>query len=58
MKSKVAERPAETGGVAGAVVILIGKACGIDDPDTLAAMGIVVGFVPTGITWLVNKIKE
>lgn len=55
--AKTAQRPAETGGVAGALVILVGKAAGIDDPDALAAMGIVVGFIPAGITWLVNLVK-
>lgn len=55
--AKVVNRPAEVGGVSGSVVILIGKAAGIDDPDALAAMGIVVGFVPAGITWLVTLIR-
>lgn len=57
-KSKVAERPAETGGVAAATALLIGKLLGIDDPNTLVALGIVVGFIPAGITYVVEKVKE
>lgn len=57
-KNKIAERPAETGGVVGAVTLLVGKALGIDDPTTLVAIGVVVGFVPAAITWIVVKVKS
>lgn len=57
-KSKVAERPAESGGVAAATALLLGKLLGIDDPTTLTALGIVVGFVPAAITFIVVKVKE
>lgn len=53
----VARRPAEVGGVAGAVALLVGKAAGIDDPDTLLAMGVVVGFIPAAITWAVSLVS-
>ena len=36
--------------------LLVGKAAGIDDPDTLVAMGVVVGFVPAAITWAVGLV--
>lgn len=50
-------RPAETGGVAGAVGLLIGRLLGIEDPNTLVAIGMVVGFAPAAITWLVTLIR-
>lgn len=50
-------RPAETGGVAAAVALLISRLLGVDDVDTVVALGVVVGFVPAGITWLVTLIR-
>jgi hypothetical protein len=47
-------RPAETGGVAGSVALLIGRVFGIKDPDTLVAIGVIVGVLPAMITWLVT----
>lgn len=49
------ERPAETGAIAAAIALLVGKLLGVDDPDTLTALGIVVGFVPAAITWCVER---
>lgn len=57
-KNKIQQRPAETGGVAAAAVLLIGKLLGVDDPTTLTALGIVVGFIPASITFIVAKVKE
>ena len=57
MRKKVRQRPAEAGGVAGAVALLIGRVAGIDDPDVIVALGVVVGFLPAEITWLVETIK-
>ena len=54
----VQRRPAETGGVAGAVGLLIGYIAGINDAGILVAIGVVVGFVPTAITWTVNLIRN
>lgn len=50
-------RPAETGGVASAVALLIARIAGVDDIDTVTALAIVVGFVPAAVTWIVN-LKE
>lgn len=50
-------RPAETGGAAGAVALLLARVLGVDDPDTVYAIGIVVGFLPAGITWLVDTVR-
>lgn len=55
--AKTVERPAETGGVSGSVVLIVGRAAGITDPDVLVAMGVIVGFIPAGITWLVGTIR-
>lgn len=47
-------RPAETAGGAGAVVLLVGYALGVDDPGLLAAAGAVVGVIPGAVTALVH----
>jgi hypothetical protein len=48
------ERPAESGGVAGAVALLISYFAGVTDAGVVVAIGVVVGFVPAAITWAVN----
>lgn len=53
----VQSRPAETTGVAGSVALLIGRAFGIKDPDTLVAIGALVGVLPAMITWLVTTVR-
>lgn len=55
--NKVKQRPAETGGIAGAIGLLIAKAAGVEDPDTIVAIGIVVGFIPAAITFCVEAFK-
>lgn len=49
----VRTRPAEIGGVAGAVAFLICYLAGVHDAGVLASLGVVLGFVPAAITWLV-----
>lgn len=57
-KSKLeAARPAEIGGISGAVGLLIARLAGISDPDTIVAIGAVVGFIPAAITYLVSVIR-
>jgi hypothetical protein len=51
-------RPAETGAVAGAIALLIGYFAGIDDAAVLTAMGVVIGFIPAAITWLVTTFRK
>lgn len=51
-------RPAETGAVAGAIALLIGYFAGIDDAAVLTAMGVVIGFMPAAITWLVTTFRK
>lgn len=57
VRAKVAQRPAETGGIAAAVAALILKLVGVDDPDTLIYLTIIVGFVPAAITWLAVTVR-
>lgn len=56
-KHIIKRRPAESGGVGAAAALLIGKVAGIDDPDTLTAIGVLAGVLPSGITWLVTTIR-
>jgi hypothetical protein len=44
--------------VVGAATLLIGRALGVDDPDVLLAMGVIVGFVPAAVTWIVVKRRK
>lgn len=55
---KAKRRPAETGGVASYIALLIGYIAGIDDPGVLVALAGVVGFIPAAITWLVNLTRS
>jgi hypothetical protein len=51
-------RPAETTAAASSVALLICWAAGVDDPAVLAAIGIVIGFIPSAVTWLVVTIRS
>lgn len=48
-------RPAETGGVAASLALLVCRLLGVDDADTIVALGIVIGFIPAAITWVVSR---
>lgn len=50
-------RPAEAGGVAGGLALLIAHILGVNDVTTVVAIGTVIGFVPAGITWIVTLIR-
>jgi len=52
------QRPAETGGAAGAVALLASRLAGVRDPNTLTSIGAVAGFVPAAITWLVVTLRK
>jgi hypothetical protein len=54
----VASRPAETAGVASALALLIARLLGVDDADTIVALGIVIGFVPAGVTAFVVAYRK
>lgn len=51
---QVTARPAESGGVAGALALLLAHLAGVNDPATIVALGVVIGFVPAAITWAVS----
>jgi hypothetical protein len=53
----VRRRPAETGGIAGALALLVARGAGVDDPNTIVALATVIGFAPAGVTWLVELIR-
>lgn len=51
----IQRRPAEiAGGVAMAIAGLICKVIGVDDPDTIIYVAVVVAWVPAAVTWGVN----
>lgn len=50
-------RPAESGGIAGAVALLIAHLLGVNDPATIVALAVVVGFIPAAITWIVVLVR-
>jgi hypothetical protein len=54
----VKSRPAETGGVAAAVALLIARVAGVDDVGTVTAIAIVIGFIPAAVTWSVTLRKQ
>ena len=53
-----ARRPAETTAAAAAIALLICKALGVDDPDTLTALAVAIGFIPTVVTWIVELTRR
>lgn len=44
------KRPAEFAGAGAAAGVLFGRALGVTDPDTLAALGVLAGCVPAAVT--------
>jgi hypothetical protein len=51
-------RPAETGGIATAIAVLIAHLFGVDDSTIIVTLAVIVGFVPAAITWLVTLIRK
>ena len=43
--------------MAGAIALLIAWIAGVDDVGVIAAIGIVVGFIPAAVTWLVVTLR-
>jgi uncharacterized YccA/Bax inhibitor family protein len=54
----VKTRPAETGALAAALVVLIAYFSGLDDPAVIAALTVVVGALPGLITWIVTMVRS
>jgi hypothetical protein len=44
---------AESTAVASAAALLIARALGVDDVNTVTAIAIVIGFIPALVTWIV-----
>ena len=57
MKNLPTRRPAETSAVAGAIALLIAWIAGVDDVGVIAAIGVVIGFIPAAVTWLVVTLR-
>lgn len=53
-----AKHPAELGGVAGAIAVLIAHFAGITDADTIVALAVVVGFIPAAVTFTVELFRR
>ena len=49
----VQRRPAETTAIAASVALLVARAFGVDDPAVITAIAVVIGFIPTIVTWIV-----
>ena len=53
----VKTRPAEWSAAAGALALLIVSVLGVDDPAILTAIGIVIGFIPSAVTSIVEYLR-
>lgn len=51
-------RPAESGGLAGAVAVLLCAVLGVTDPTTIAAVGVVAAAAPAVITAAVVALRR
>lgn len=56
MNAKI--RPAEWSAAAAALALLIVSLLGVDDPAILTALGVVIGFIPTAVTSIVEYIRK
>ena len=53
------ERPAESAmPLTTVVAILIAKALGVQDTDTIAYLAIALSFVPAVVTWIVTLVRR
>ena len=55
--SVVTRRPAESAGLGGAVAIVAADLLGLDDPQVITALAVVVASLPAVVTWLVVTIR-
>lgn len=53
----VTKHPAESLSLAAAVAILVVHLFGVDDPDVLGALIVVVGAIPAGVTFAVGIVR-
>lgn len=48
------KRPAESTAAASAAALLIARAVGVDDVETVTAIAVLIGVIPSVVTWLVE----
>jgi hypothetical protein len=53
-RETIKTRPAETTAAASSIALLICWAAGVDDAAVLAALAVVIGFIPTLVTSIVE----
>jgi hypothetical protein len=46
----VARRPAESSSLAGALSLVVVRSVGVTDPDTIVAIGVLIGAIPSLVT--------
>lgn len=55
----VKNRPAETAmPIATVVAYLIAKLIGVEDPETIFYIALVISFVPAAVTWMVELVRK
>jgi hypothetical protein len=52
------KRPTETLTAVGALAVVLARVFGVDNDNTMTALTVLIGFLPAGITWLVNLISS
>ena len=57
-KNVIARRPAESTALGAAAALLIGKLAGLDDPETITALAIVIAALPTVVTYFVSNAQR
>lgn len=57
-KKTASRRPAETTAALGALALVIARACGVKDPDTLTTIGVGVGSLPAIVTGIVEATRR
>ena len=58
-RQKIEQRPAETAaGAAGALAVLLCAIFGVTDATIYGALVIVIGFIPSVVTWIVSTIRR
>jgi hypothetical protein len=51
-------RPAETGGVAMAIAVLVTHLLGVTDATVITSLAVIAGFVPAAITFIVHLFRK
>lgn len=55
----IKNRPAETAApIAMIIAALAAKLIGVEDEDTIIYLAVVISFVPAGVTWVVELVRN